>query len=74
MNHAPPLARVATRCILPTPKGRRGLNLLEFGPIAAMVRWHAFPTGVQIAIKMNAKALPQPEGWFTLPTLWLENL
>ncbi len=29
----------------------------------------AEPTGVQTAIKMNAKALPQPAAWFKIPTL-----
>lgn len=29
----------------------------------------AEPTGAQTALKMNAKAMPQPAAWFTLPTL-----
>ncbi|MBI5386899.1 MAG: 4Fe-4S binding protein [Verrucomicrobia bacterium] len=29
----------------------------------------AEPTGVQTALQMNAKAMPQPAAWFTLPTL-----
>jgi hypothetical protein len=62
--------RLALPTALIVATGHMAKGLEKFTSWAGFLPYAwAEPTGVQTALKMNAKAMPQPAAWLTLPTL-----